>query len=107
MDAPAMTSAAALARATPVAFATNGTVRDARGLASRTYNTSLTRAYCTFMSPRTPIPRASSSVDSRIRSSSAFESVTGGKHARGVAGVNSRLLDVLHDSRQEQLVAVE
>ena len=31
-----MTSAAALASETPVALETNGTVRDARGLASRT-----------------------------------------------------------------------
>ena len=34
--APSMTRAAALAIWTPVALATNGTVRDARGLASRT-----------------------------------------------------------------------
>ena len=35
-------------------------------------------AYCTFMSPRTPIPSASLSVDSRTRSSSVRPSVTGG-----------------------------
>ena len=35
-----MTRAAALASGTPVALETNGTVRDARGLASRTYRTS-------------------------------------------------------------------
>jgi hypothetical protein len=34
--APSMIRAAALASGTPVAFATNGTVRDARGLASST-----------------------------------------------------------------------
>ena len=36
MLAPSMIRAAAFASGTPVAFATNGTVRDARGLASRT-----------------------------------------------------------------------
>ena len=36
MVAPSMTRAAALATGTPVALATNGTVREARGLASRT-----------------------------------------------------------------------
>ena len=34
--APSMTRAAALAIGTPVALATNGTVREARGLASMT-----------------------------------------------------------------------
>ncbi len=36
IDSPAMTCAAALASGTPVALATNGTVREARGLASST-----------------------------------------------------------------------
>ncbi len=36
MVAPSMIRAAALAIGTPVALATNGTVREARGLASRT-----------------------------------------------------------------------
>ena len=58
MVAPSMTRDAAFASGTPVAFATKGTVRDARGFASSTYSTSLARANCTFMSPRTPMPLA-------------------------------------------------
>ena len=74
-----MMRAAALEIGTPVALATNGTVREARGLASRTYSTSWARANWTFMRPRTPIPWASFSVASRTRSSSSSPSVTGGR----------------------------
>src|SRR5262249_15776037 len=65
---PSMIRAAALATGTPVPLDTNGTVRDARGLASSTYSTPAASAYWTFSSPRTPTPRAMASVDSRIRS---------------------------------------
>ena len=64
-----MTRAPIFAIATPVALATNGTVRDARGFTSSTYITSSLIAYCTFISPTTPSAFAMASV-------SAFSSVT-------------------------------
>ena len=73
-----MIRAAALASGTAVALDTNGTVRDARGLASRTYRTPAARAYCTFSRPRTPTPAAMASVDSRIRAMYSLPSVIGG-----------------------------
>ena len=51
--APSITRVATLASGTPVALATNGTVRLARGLASMTYTVVPVTAYCTLISPRT------------------------------------------------------
>ena len=51
--APTITRLATLASGTPVALATNGTVRLARGLASITKTWPLFTAYCTLMSPMT------------------------------------------------------
>ncbi len=48
-----MTLLAILASGTPVALATNGTVRLARGLASITYTVVPMTAYCTLIRPRT------------------------------------------------------
>ena len=59
----------------PVAFETNGTVREARGLASKTYKIPLVSAYCTFSKPRTPTPFAIPRVEVRIRSISAGPNV--------------------------------
>ena len=73
-----MIRAAALASGTAVALDTNGTVRDARGLASSTYSTPAASAYCTFSSPRTPTPRAMPSVEVLIRSMYSWLSVIGG-----------------------------
>ncbi len=78
MDSPTITRAAALASGVPVALETNGTVRDARGLASRTYRTSLTSAYWTLSRPRTPTPLAMASVERRMRAISVSLSDTGG-----------------------------
>ncbi len=47
--APTITRAATLASGTPVALATNGTVRLARGLASMTKTWPCFTAYCTLM----------------------------------------------------------
>jgi hypothetical protein len=60
--APSMIRAAALASGTAVALDTNGTVREARGLASSTYSASSFSAYWTLSRPRTPTPRAIASV---------------------------------------------
>ena len=73
-----MIRAAALASGTAVAFDTNGTVRDARGLASSTYRTPAASAYCTFSRPRTPTPRAMASVEDRISAMYSWLSVIGG-----------------------------
>ena len=79
MDEPAMMRAAAFATGTPVALETNGTVREARGLASRTWSVSWARANCTFNRPRTPTPCAMARVDVRMRSMSDSPRVIGGR----------------------------
>src|SRR5699024_8190417 len=76
---PAIRRAAACASGAPVALATTGTVREARGLASSTYSTPWESAYWMFSRPRTPTPSAMARVEVRIRSSTASERVTGGR----------------------------
>ena len=76
--APSMIRAAALASGTAVALDTNGTVRDARGLASSTYSTPPASAYCTLSRPRTPTPAAIASVAARIWPMSLRPRVIGG-----------------------------
>ena len=51
--APNITRLATFANGTPVALATNGTVRDARGFASMTYTVVPNTANCTLIRPRT------------------------------------------------------
>mmetsp|Transcript_8776 Transcript_8776/g.35859 ORF Transcript_8776/g.35859 Transcript_8776/m.35859 type:complete len:346 (-) Transcript_8776:2287-3324(-) len=83
---PDMTSEAYVASGLPMAFDTKGTVRLARGFASKMY-TSLPpgphlTAYWQFMSPTTPSSRASATVCLRIRSSaSAGTVIAGSAHA--------------------------
>ena len=57
-----MIRAAIFAIGTPVALATNGTVRDARGLTSRTKITPSCTANWTFINPTTPSARANATV---------------------------------------------
>ena len=65
---PSMIRQASLASGSPIALETNGTVRDARGLASITYSRSSPRiANCTLSRPTTPSARAIPTVCSRIR----------------------------------------
>ena len=102
--APAMTRAATLARGTPVALDTNGTVRLARGLASITKTWSgLDRV---LHVERADAPRG------RRRSRGCSASITAHRrpaerrrrdHAGGVTGVHPGLLDVLHDRADEHL----
>src|SRR5690606_15061878 len=75
---PVPTSAAILANGVPVAFDTNGTVREPRGLTSKMYRRSPLRAYCTFIKPTTTSSRASATVVSRISLSTEAETETGG-----------------------------
>ena len=53
-----MTLAAIFATGLPIALATNGTVRLARGLTSRMNTSPSLIAICTFISPRTSSARA-------------------------------------------------
>ena len=90
----------------PVALATNGTVREARGFASIT-NTSPSRtANCTLTSPTTPSARASSRVWRRTSASTVVADRERRDHAGRVAGVDAGLLDVLHDRADQHVVAV-
>jgi hypothetical protein len=59
---PAISRAATLTSGTPVALATNGTVREALGLASSTNTWPCLTAYCTLSRPTT----ASSSASRRV-----------------------------------------
>ena len=75
---PAITRAASRANGSPTALLTNGTVREARGLASSTNTWSLRTANCTLSNPRTPNACASLVVCSRICCSTGSPSVNGG-----------------------------
>ena len=101
--APTITRAATLASGTPVAFATKGTVRLARGFASMT-NTwpSLHRVLHVEQTPTSraaAMPRCSSSMTSTTRGGERRRR----EHACAVARVHARLLDVLHDAADEHL----
>ena len=61
-DSPSITRTATLARGTPVALPTKGTVRDARGLTSRQYTVPSLTANWALMRPRTPRASASRSI---------------------------------------------
>ena len=75
---PSITRQASLASGSPVALETNGTVREARGLASITYRSSPSTPYWTLMSPTVPSARAIRRVASRISPSSSEPSECGG-----------------------------
>ena len=62
----------------PVALATNGTVREARGLASITYTSPSRTANCTLTRPTTPSARASSRVWRRTSASTSSPMASGG-----------------------------
>src|ERR1022692_3090062 len=73
-----MRRAAMLARGRPVALATNGTVRLARGFASRTNTLPSFTAYCTLSRPTTPSAAAIARVWRSIVSTTSTRSVWGG-----------------------------
>ncbi len=79
MVAPSEIRAAALASGTAVAFEVKGTVREARGLASRTYRMSPASANWMLIRPRTPTPFAMPSVEARRRLMSKPPRVIGGR----------------------------
>jgi hypothetical protein len=101
--APSITRAAALASGTPVALLTNGTVRDARGLASITKISPSFTANCTLSRPRTSSASASARVARSICATIVGCSVGGGIAHAGVAGVHAGLLDVFHHAADDRL----
>ena len=64
---------------------TNGTVREARGFASRTYGTSSRTASWTFSRPRTPRRRAMATTVASMRVELLLRECGGGDHAARVA----------------------
>ena len=76
--APSITRVATLANGTPVALATNGTVRLARGFASMTYTLVPATANCTLINPRTSSAVAIAVVYDSITSTTQAGSVCGG-----------------------------
>ena len=106
MVAPSMTRAAALASGVAVALETNGTVREARGLASSTYRVSPASANWMLSRPRTPTPRAIASVEVADPVDHLVAQGDRRQRAGRVAGVDAGLLDVLHHPAQVELGAV-
>ena len=78
MRSPSMIRQAIFASGTPIALETNGTVRDARGLASMMYSSPLWTAYWMLISPSVPSASAMPRVVSRISSSISGPSECGG-----------------------------
>jgi hypothetical protein len=91
---PVITFAASFASGTPIALATKGTVRDARGLTSSTYSWPSLIANWTFMRPTTFSSRASAWVAADAGQHLPAERVRRHHHRR-VAGVDAGELDVL------------
>ena len=106
IDSPSMTRAAALASGVAVALETNGTVRDARGLASSTKSDVGRQRELDVDEPA----HADALGDRLGRLADALDLLAterdGRQGARRVAGVHAGLLDVLHDAAEEQLGAV-
>jgi hypothetical protein len=100
--APIITRDATFASGTPVAFATNGTVRLARGFASITCTVVPVTAYCTLIRPRTSSAAAIDRVYDSITSTPIAAASAAGSRTRSPA-VNARLLDVLHHSADQHL----
>ena len=92
-----------MATGTPVALATNGTVRLARGLASSTYTAPSLTANCTLMRPTTSSASAMARVWASMGADHGGGQGLGRQGARGVPRVHARLLDVLHDAGDEHL----
>ena len=104
---PSISRQATLASGTPTALDTNGTVRDARGLASITYSSSSPKtANWMLIRPTTP----SRSAIRAVASSTCGEHLRAERHRRDhagrVAGVHAGLLDVLHDRPDPHRLAV-
>ena len=96
---------ASLASGTPTALETNGTVREARGLASITYSSPACTAYCTLSSPTTPIASAMLARGRADLLEHLLAERVRRQHAGAVAGVHAGLLDVLHDPADPHLAA--
>ena len=106
IDSPSMMRQASLASGRPTALETNGTVREARGLASITYSSPACTAYCTLSSPTTPISSASSRVGRADLLEHLLPERVRRQHAGAIARVDAGLLDVLHDPADPRLAPV-
>ena len=106
MRAPAASRHAASTRLRPIALLANGTVREARGFASRTKTRPSARASWTFRSPTTPSAGASRRTVSRTSLERSAAERRRRQDAGGVARVHAGLLDVLHDGRDVGLLPV-
>ena len=104
---PRQRRAARRAKGTPVVFATNGTVREARGFTSRTKSSPPRIAYWTFMRPTTFSAQAE--LHGRLADLAerrARDAPVGREDRVRVARVDAGLLDVLHDARDDDVLAV-
>ena len=89
-----------------MALETNGTVREARGLTSRTKTCSFLMANWMFRRPITPeLPREGARLAPDPLDLVVAERV-GRQRAGGVARVDARLLHVLHDPADDHPLAV-
>ena len=89
-----------MARGTPVALETKGTVREARGFTSRMYTRSLRMAYWMFISPLTcKLPGQGVGVLLDDLDQLIAQGVRG-EDAGAVPGMDAGLFDVLHDARR-------
>ena len=89
-----------------VALETNGTVREARGLASSTYKVSPASANWMLIKPRTPTPAAIASVGAADPVDHLGAQGDRRQRAGRVAGVDAGLLDVLHHAAEIEVGAV-
>ncbi len=101
-----MMRAAALASGTAVAFDVNGTVRDARGFASRTYKRLFLQRVLHVQQPAHPAAQRDRLGVGADPLDVAAAQRDRRQHAGGVAGVDAGLLDVLHHAAEVDLGAV-
>ena len=106
MRSPSMIRQAIFASGTPIALETNGTVRDARGLASMMYRLAVVDGVLDVDEPE----RAERERDPARRRADLLEHLRAERvrrqHAGAVAGVDAGLLDVLHDAADPDGLAV-
>ena len=105
-SAPAASRQAASTRLIPIALLANGTVREARGFDLEDVESPSATASWTFKRPTTPSAGAELADDRVDLGRPAGGQGRRWEHARGVAGVDARLLHVLHDGGDARVFAV-
>jgi hypothetical protein len=105
-DFPTITIAATLARGTPVALETNGTVRLARGLASRHIHRAVLHGVLNVDEPLHPRARAMARcVAGEVGQHLRFQAV-GRQNTGGIPGMDAGLFDVFHDPGDEHVFPI-